>query len=156
MIVRRALKEEAAIIAGFQQAMAMETESLGLNTAILEKGVLAVFDDPSKGFYILAENDGKIVASTMITPEWSDWRNGWFWWIQSVYVIPVMRRKGVFRLIYQYVKEESRANENVHGLRLYVEKNNKGARKTYEMLGMSSDHYEFYEENHSPSIDNTN
>jgi GNAT superfamily N-acetyltransferase len=106
--------------------------------------VEAVFADPAKGRYFVAESDGKIVASLLITYEWSDWRNSNVWWFQSVYVIPQFRRLGVFSMMYNFIKE-SAGNEGVAGLRLYVETANIRAHMTYEAMGMSSSHYKMYE-----------
>ena len=105
---------------------------------------MAVFRNPSKGAYFVAESDGSVVASLLITHEWSDWRNANVWWFQSVYVIPGFRRTGIFRQMYQFIKKEAEKT-GVAGLRLYVESNNFPARKTYEAMGMSSEHYTMYE-----------
>jgi len=142
--IRRATVEDAQVIISFQQAMAMETEALKLNESVLEPGVKAVFSDPSKGEYYVAENDGSVIASLLITYEWSDWRNANVWWFQSVYVIPEFRRKGVFRMMYSFISDEARKLD-VAGLRLYVETNNSAAMRTYESMGMSSQHYTMYE-----------
>jgi GNAT superfamily N-acetyltransferase len=144
VIIRRANRGDAKVIIAFQQAMAMETESLKLDESILEPGVKAVFNDPSKGEYFVAENEGSVIASLLITYEWSDWRNANIWWFQSVYVLPGFRRKGIFRMMYSYISEEA-DNLGVAGLRLYVETNNSAAMKTYESMGMSSEHYTMYE-----------
>ena len=95
--IREAVKDDFMTIAGFQQKMALETEDLILNKNKVEAGVRAVFDDPSKGFYIVAEEDSAVTASMLLTFEWSDWRNGNFLWIQSLYVIPEYRKQGIFR-----------------------------------------------------------
>ncbi len=124
--------------------MAMETENLILDSATLTKGVMAVFTDKTKGQYYVAEDNKKVVASLMITYEWSDWRNASVWWFQSVYVIPEYRRKGVFRMMYDYIKKEG-LKENIAGLRLYVEAENHRAQKTYEAMGMNGSHYKTYE-----------
>jgi GNAT superfamily N-acetyltransferase len=142
--IRRAIPENAQKIISFQQAMAMETEGLKLNETILGKGVKAVFDDPSKGEYFVAESEGSVIASLLITYEWSDWRNSNVWWFQSVYVVPRFRRKGIFRMMYLFIKNEAE-RLGVAGLRLYVEKNNSAARKTYEAMDMTSEHYTMYE-----------
>jgi GNAT superfamily N-acetyltransferase len=142
--IRKALKEDSPSIVDFQLRMAWETEKISLIPAIVTEGVNAVFEDASKGVYYVAEDDGKVVASLLITYEWSDWRNCNVWWFQSVYVVPGSRRKGIFRKMYSFVKEQA-IRENIAGLRLYVETGNSGARNTYEALGMSSEHYSFYE-----------
>jgi GNAT superfamily N-acetyltransferase len=146
MKIRLAKKEETAALVEFNQAMALETEGKTLDTQILQSGVAAVFDDDKKGFYVVAEEDEKIVGGLMVTFEWSDWRNGWFWWIQSVYILPHFRGKGIYRLLYDFVKEAARARGDVCGFRLYVEKENAGAQKVYEKLGMEETYYLMYEE----------
>jgi GNAT superfamily N-acetyltransferase len=142
--IRRALPEDTQKIISFQLAMAMETEGLKLDERILGRGVKAVFDDPSKGEYFVAENEGSVIASLLITYEWSDWRNSNVWWFQSVYVIPEYRRNGIFRMMYQFIKNEALI-QGIAGLRLYVETNNLAARNTYEAMGMTSEHYTMYE-----------
>jgi ribosomal protein S18 acetylase RimI-like enzyme len=124
--------------------MAMETEGLELKSEVISKGVMAVFHDDKKGEYYVAEESGSIVASLMTTYEWSDWRNANIWWFQSVYVIPEYRRKGVFRMMYDYVKKEGIA-QGIAGLRLYVESENLRAQKTYEAMGMNGAHYRTFE-----------
>jgi len=111
---------------------------------IINKGVNAVFDDSSRGKYWVAENDSVVVASLLITYEWSDWRNCNVWWFQSVYLLPEFRRKGIFRSMYHNIKEAAE-KEGIPGLRLYVETNNSIAQNTYEALGMKSLHYKMYE-----------
>lgn len=144
IIIRKAAIEDAPAIHSFQKEMAIETEGLTLNDEILGKGVMAVFQNPSKGGYFVAETDSKVVASLLITYEWSDWRNAEVWWFQSVYVLPRFRRMGIFRKMYDFIKHEA-DRSGVAGLRLYVESNNSPARKTYEAMGMSSEHYTMYE-----------
>jgi len=144
IIIRKALPDDSETIIGFQQKMAWETEELSLNTAILEKGVTEVFRNPARGQYFVAEEGGIVVASLLITYEWSDWRNSDVWWFQSVYVLPSYRRKGIFRKMYSFIKEEGE-KQGIAGLRLYVESNNKKAMATYEALGMQSEHYTLYE-----------
>jgi ribosomal protein S18 acetylase RimI-like enzyme len=103
---------------------------------VLAAGVRAVLDDPARGVYFVAERAGEVVGQTMITTEWSDWRNGWLWWIQSVYVCADARRQGVFRALYEHVQEMARNDPTVIGLRLYVEENNRAAQETYRRMGM--------------------
>lgn len=142
--IRKANRHDSDAIIGFQQKMAWETENLTLDRAVLDKGVAAVFENPGRGQYYVAENEGTVIASLLITYEWSDWRNSDVWWFQSVYVLPDYRRSGVFRQMYLYIKEEGE-KQGIAGLRLYVESNNKRAMATYEALGMHSEHYTMYE-----------
>lgn len=142
--IRKATREDAEAIIYFQLNMAWETEAMKLVPEIVTKGVHAVFDDPSRGQYYVAEDEGRRIASLLITYEWSDWRNANVWWLQSVYVVPEFRRKGVFRLMYSHIRKLAE-EQDVAGLRLYVETNNTRAQKTYEALGMSSEHYNFFE-----------
>ena len=142
--IREASRPDASLIIDFQKMMAWETEKMQLNHELVTSGVNAVFDDSSKGRYFVAEDDGKVIASLLITYEWSDWRNCNVWWFQSVYVMPDYRRKGIFTKMYNYIKDLS-GKLGIAGLRLYVETKNHTARKTYETLGMSPEHYSYYE-----------
>jgi ribosomal protein S18 acetylase RimI-like enzyme len=142
--IRKARHEDAPVIIDFQQKMAWETEELTLASDIVTKGVYGVFENGTRGQYWVAEERGKVVASLLITYEWSDWRNTNVWWFQSVYVLPEYRRTGIFRSMYSTIKNEAE-REGVAGLRLYVETNNTRAQKTYESLGMQSEHYTMYE-----------
>ncbi len=142
--IRKARVEDSDKLIEFQQKMAWETEQLELDIAIVNNGVAAVFENHGKGQYYVAEEDGIVVASLLITYEWSDWRNSDVWWFQSVYVLPASRRKGIFRKMYTYVKEEGE-KQGIAGLRLYVESNNKRAMATYEAMGMHCEHYTMYE-----------
>jgi len=144
-MIRKANIYDVEIISDFNSNIAIETESLALNHSVLLLGVQALLEDPQKGTYYLCERDGRIVGQMLITFEWSDWRNGWIWWIQSVYVAKEFRRKGVFRELHQHVIKEAKAQGDVKGLRLYVEKENKTAMKTYENIGMVCDRYAMYE-----------
>jgi len=144
LTIRIANQSDAGSIIAFQKAMAMETEGLELKDEKIKKGVGAVFGDSSKGRYYVAEDKGTVVASLMITFEWSDWRNANVWWFQSVYVIPEYRRKGVFKMMYEYIKEEG-IQEGIAGLRLYVDSTNTPAQKTYEAMGMNGSHYKTFE-----------
>ena len=146
MEIRIAKAEDANSLVEFNQAMALETEGKRLNADILKNGVEAVFYDKSKGFYVVAEEDEQIVGGLMVTFEWSDWRNGWFWWIQSVYILPDFRGKRIYSFLYEFVKNKAAEQGNVCGFRLYVEKENVNAQKVYEKLGMESSHYLMYEE----------
>ena len=142
--IRKAIPADSSVIIDFQQKMAWETEHMTLVPEVINKGVNAVFSDSARGQYWIAVDQEKIVASLLITYEWSDWRNCNVWWFQSVYVLPEFRRKGIFRSMYRFIKEEAERN-GIGGLRLYVETNNKKAQLTYEALGMQSLHYKMYE-----------
>jgi ribosomal protein S18 acetylase RimI-like enzyme len=146
MKIRLAQKEDAPALVEFNQAMAQETEGKRLERAILQSGVKAVFADEKKGFYVVAENEGEIVGGLMITFEWSDWRNLWFWWIQSVYIMPDFRGQKIYSRLYDFVKDLAREKGNVCGFRLYVEKENARAQKVYEKVGMEQSYYLMYEE----------
>ena len=142
--IRNAILADAPFIADFQLKMAWETEKMELDPDVVIKGVKAVFEDPSRGQYYVTEATGRVIASLLITFEWSDWRNCNVWWFQSVYVVPEFRRQGIFRNMYAQIKNIAE-EQDIAGLRLYVETKNEQARKTYEALGMSSEHYSFYE-----------
>jgi ribosomal protein S18 acetylase RimI-like enzyme len=142
--IRKATQEDASVIIDFQQKMAWETEQMHLVADTISKGVNAVFSDSARGQYWVAEDKNIVIASLLITYEWSDWRNTNVWWFQSVYVLPRYRRRGIFRSMYQHIKNEAE-KENIAGLRLYVETNNTIAQNTYENLGMKSLHYKMYE-----------
>ena len=144
ILIRKATPDDAESIIDFQQNMAWETEHLILVPEKITKGVAAVFASSTRGQYWVAEDNGNVVASLLITYEWSDWRNGNVWWFQSVYVLPDYRRKGIFRSMYVHIKDVAE-KQNVAGLRLYVETNNSKAQRTYESLGMISEHYKMYE-----------
>jgi GNAT superfamily N-acetyltransferase len=142
---REGLPADADTILAFQIAMARETEDVELEREVTSRGVHAVFADPSHGRYFVAESDGRVVASLMITYEWSDWRNGVVWWIQSVYVVPEFRRKGVYAGLYQHVKAMVDAEPSIRGIRLYVDDRNKPAQEVYSRLGMNGEHYKVFE-----------
>ena len=139
--IRRAEPADVAIIARFNQGIALETEGKQLDPVVLDHGVRAVFADPSRGFYTVAERGGEVVGQVMITYEWSDWRNGWFWWIQSVYVREDARRQGVFRLLFDHIRQEAEADASVIGLRLYYDRENERAHGTYRTLGLVDTDY---------------
>lgn len=145
MLVRKAKSEDLNSILEFQLAMAKETEGIDLEYKIVKKGVAAVLEDSSKGNYYLAEKNGKVIGSLLTTFEWSDWRNGTVLWIQSVYVVPEFRRKGVYSKLYGHVKNLVLENSDLKGIRLYADKTNDGAHKVYQKLGMSPDHYITFE-----------
>lgn len=133
-------------IVQFQADMAMESEGCVLNKEKVTKGVTAAMLDDSKGIYWVAKYEGRAIGSLMITREWSDWNNEWYWWIQSVYVIPEFRRQGVYKAMYQKVKDAAKDN-NISQIRLYVDKTNHSAQKVYQNLGMHESHYLMFEEN---------
>jgi len=146
MNIRLAEKGDTAALVGFNQAMALETEGKTLEAAVLTPGVAAVFEDENKGFYVVADDGGMAVAGLLVTFEWSDWRNKWFWWIQSVYVLPDYRGRSVYRQMYEFVKHLAEERGDVCGFRLYVEHDNHGAQRVYEKVGMKKSHYLAYEE----------
>lgn len=143
--MRPATAADADFLRDCNAAMAAETEGRAPDLEVLRAGVAAVLADPAKGRYLVAERDGEAAGCLMLTREWSDWRNGWFWWIQSVYVRPDRRRLGVYRALHETVLEEARADPEVCGVRLYVERDNRAARRTYEALGMRETSYRLYE-----------
>ena len=143
--VGRAATEDVAAIAQFNIAMAAETEDLALDPQTVHAGVAAVVSDDRRGFYLVARSDGKAAGSLMITYEWSDWRNGNLWWIQSVYVVPSARKQGIFRLLYDNVISLAKQSGDAAGVRLYVEKDNRGAQEVYRKLGMSETAYRVFE-----------
>ena len=145
LTIRPATASDAETIAAFNAAMARETEHIELDPKRLLDGVQAVLADRSKGFYTVAEAGGRVVGQMMITFEWSDWRNGVFWWIQSVYVDPDFRSQGVFKQLYGHVAGRAKSAGDVCGLRLYVERDNSRAQQTYQGLGMTKTPYEVYE-----------
>ncbi|MGI9316785.1 MAG: GNAT family N-acetyltransferase [bacterium] len=148
--IRQANGSDIAEIAQFNIRMAMETENLSLLPEVITQGVTNMIDHPDRGFYLVVEANtpegAEIAASLMVTTEWSDWRNGMFWWIQSVYVLPAWRRKGLYRMMYEKVKSLADEDGNVCGFRLYVEHENEIAQHTYSSLGMVPTHYQLFEE----------
>lgn len=143
--VRPAVDSDGPVIAKFNALMAQETEHRTLDHALLRPGVEAVLRDQTKGTYYVAETGGTVVGQLMITYEWSDWRNGTFWWIQSVYVKEEYRGKGVFRALFRFIEQQAKMRTDVCGLRLYVEKDNERAKGTYERIGMKKTPYELLE-----------
>ncbi|MBT8433098.1 MAG: GNAT family N-acetyltransferase [Gammaproteobacteria bacterium] len=146
MIIRTALSQAAAELTEFNINMARETEGVELIPEVISAGVKAMIENPQMGFYLVVELDNGIQASLMVTTEWSDWRNGMFWWIQSVYVRPEYRRQGLYRELYERVKELAEQESSVCGFRLYVENWNSVAQKTYASLGMTETAYRMFEE----------
>lgn len=146
MNIRKAVAADLTDIVNFNQAMAMETEGLQLDTDTLTKGVSTLLENPAKGFYLVAEIDGEIAGSLMVTFEWSDWRAKDYYWIQSVYIRPEQRRKGIYSRLYQAVKDLATESGGAASFRLYVEQENANAQRTYEALGMEKSYYLMYEE----------
>ena len=144
-IVRAARADDAAALVDFNLAMALETEDKRLDRVVLAAGVAAVLGEPRRGFYLVAEVGGRVAGCLMITYEWSDWRNGEWWWFQSVYVHPEHRRGGVFAALYAEIERRARSAPGVIGVRLYVERENAKAQRVYESLGMERTHYAMYE-----------
>jgi ribosomal protein S18 acetylase RimI-like enzyme len=143
--IRPGLLFDIPIISEYQIKMAFETENMKLDPPTVEKGVTAVFDDPGKGKYWLAEVKSEVVGCLLTIPEWSDWRNGTVLWIHSVYVKPEFRQHGIYRQLYAHLKNTVDESKDLRGLRLYVDKTNLVAQKVYESLGMSGEHYHLYE-----------
>ena len=143
--VRPAVHDDIEFLVRGNAQMALETESLSLDMDRLHRGVHAVFDDASRGFYLIAEIDGARAGQMMITYEWSDWRNGVFWWIQSVYTVPEFRRRGVFHALYAEATALAQKNGSVCGLRLYVDARNLQAQATYLRCGMHETAYRLLE-----------
>jgi len=143
--VRPALATEAPWILASQLAMARETEGLDLDPERVGRGVAAVFDDPRRGQYWVAEVEGRVAGCLLTTPEWSDWRAGWVLWIQSAYVMPEARGRGIFRRLYATLKARVEADPDLCGLRLYVDRRNASAQGVYQGVGMSREHYDLFE-----------
>ncbi len=150
LVVRPAHSADADTLVEFNRAMAAESEDKGLDADVLRSGVSYLLEHPDEGFYLVAEStsggQATTVGALLITFEWSDWRNGRFWWIQSVYVHPDHRRRGVYRSLHAHVRERALSDPQACGVRLYVEKDNHGAQATYANLGMVETAYRLYEE----------
>jgi GNAT superfamily N-acetyltransferase len=145
--IRPATAADVDRLVAFNRAMAEESEQKALDTKTLANGVTALLRHPADGYYLIAESDGAgPVGALMVTFEWSDWRNGRFWWIQSVYVRPEWRRRGVYSALHAHVRDLALRDPNACGLRLYVERENTGAQATYRALGMVETHYRLMEE----------
>jgi ribosomal protein S18 acetylase RimI-like enzyme len=142
--IRAATIEDTDHLVAWNTAMAWDTEHKALDRDTLRRGVQGVFAEARRGFYLVAEKDGVPVGSLLVTYEWSDWRCGDFWWVQSVYVVPAARRGGIFRALYDEVSRRA-AEAGAVGVRLYVENDNERAQKTYEGLGMARCAYLMYE-----------
>ncbi|GAB1404228.1 hypothetical protein DSECCO2_607380 [anaerobic digester metagenome] len=143
--IRYATKDDIDFIIDSQLNMALETENLSLQKTTVSAGVEGVFTNPHKGFYLVAVAGEKPIACLMITAEWSDWRNAWMWWIQSVYVLPEWRRNGVFGSMYDFLKARVNEQSMVSGMRLYVDKSNTTAQEVYRRMGMNGNHYLTFE-----------
>jgi ribosomal protein S18 acetylase RimI-like enzyme len=140
--IRVGQDKDADVLAAFNVALARETEGKDLSLPVVRKGVQKLLENPQYGFYVVAETAAAVVGSAMITFEWSDWRCGLFWWFQSVYVKPQFRRQGVFRKLYEFVRERASRQGLVCGLRVYVEQSNRAARDVYAALGMERTGYD--------------
>ena len=145
LIIRRASFADINPIVAFQLSMAEETEGKALDPQVVAEGVRSVLNQTDRGQYFLAEYQGRVVGSLLITYEWSDWRNANFWWIQSVYVEPTSRRQGVYSAMHNHILRIARSNPGVCGVRLYVDHENKTAQSTYSSLGMYKSRYDLYE-----------
>lgn len=143
---RAASIQDAPVLVQFNIAIARETENKVLLRQVVESGVYEVFRNPHYGFYLVAEQGAKVVGSLMVTREWSDWRDAVFWWIQSVYVAPESRRRGIYRGLYKFVRQRAADEKNVCGMRLYVERENAAAHATYRALGMEPSNYLLFED----------
>ena len=143
--IRRAEIADIPTIVRYNLGLALETENKQLDESTVTEGVTYFMGHSGFGFYIVAEIDGKTAAQTMITYEWSDWRNGVIWWIQSVYVAPDYRRRGLYRKLYEFVRIAAQQDGSVRELRLYVDQYNKTAQGTYQALGMQRSQYLLFE-----------
>ncbi len=151
LTIRPATLTDADTIAAYNRAMARETESRDLPADVIARGVRRVLTDPALGVYYLAEQDGRVVGQLLITFEFSDWRDGLFWWIQSVYVDASARRSGVYRALHRHVEHAARQSGRACGLRLYVDKRNTRAQQVYRSLGLVPTEYDLYETDWSGS-----
>ncbi|MEM8770001.1 MAG: N-acetyltransferase [Pseudomonadota bacterium] len=143
--VRPASQEDLDTLTAFQEAMAAETEDKGLDVTRLRQGIGYLLDHAAEGHYLIAERNGEAAGALMVTFEWSDWRNGRFWWIQSVYVAREHRRQGVYSALHDAIQSEARKDPQACGIRLYVERDNAGAQATYKRLGMTETDYRLFE-----------
>ncbi len=143
--IRKASLSDVETIAQFQEAMAQETENMTLHPVTIRSGIQAILEDHAKGQYFLATDEAGALGSLLITYEWSDWRNSTVFWIQSVYVKPENRRKGIYKMLYEHVKALASGRPDVAGIRLYVDRTNTNAQKTYASLGMNGEHYQVFE-----------
>jgi GNAT superfamily N-acetyltransferase len=143
--IRPAVSTDVETIAHFNIALCRETEGRELDSVKVTNGVRRFVTEPNRGRYFVSEIDGKVVGQAAYTFEWSDWRNGEIWWIQSVYVHPHFRSKGVFRTLFTHIKELGEADEDCCGIRLYMERENEAARESYRRLGFSETGYVVFE-----------
>ena len=144
--IREAIADDRDWLADCAITMALETEHKQLDPDTVRAGVAAGVADPAKARYFVAvDAEGAAIGTLMLTREWSDWRNGDWWWIQSVYVVPAQRRRGVFAALYRHAEALARASPGVIGLRLYVERDNAAAQRTYAALGMDDAGYRIFE-----------
>lgn len=143
--IRPAVPGDAEAIVDFQIRMARETEELELEPEVVDRGVRAVLDDSMKGQYWVADSGGHLVGSLLTTYEWSDWRDGTVLWVQSVYVVPALRGRGIYRRLYEHLRDRVLASPDLRGIRLYVDRRNLAAQRIYVRLGMSREHYEMFE-----------
>jgi GNAT superfamily N-acetyltransferase len=150
ILVRSAYWDDVDSLVAFSAAMALETEGRRLDLARLREGTLSLLAAPEHGSFMVAElpesGRHRLVGQLMITYEWSDWRNGLFWWVQSVYVDPVWRRRGVFRAMHDQVMAKAKADPRVCGIRLYVERDNRTAQTVYQRVGLTPSVYAVYEQ----------
>jgi ribosomal protein S18 acetylase RimI-like enzyme len=147
--VREGCPEDLDFVVEFNRLLAQETEDKELDLEALRPGVARALSSPELCRYFVAESDGEVVGQTMITYEWSDWRNGLIWWIQSVYVRTEYRGSGVFRALFDRVESEAKADGNVRAIRLYVDKDNENAMKVYDQIGMCRSDYVMFEKEFS-------
>jgi len=144
-MIRRARPDDLEALVAGNLALALDTESVRLDTATLRTGIRALLEGSVPGAYWVVEEAGRVIAQTMVTHEWSDWRNGDVWWIQSVHVHPEHRRRGLFRSLYTHIRAEAERS-GAAGLRLYVDTTNARAQAVYAALGMRGDHYRVFED----------
>lgn len=145
LLIRHATPDDIDTIIDFQLRLAQETEGLALDPTTLRRGVLGVFEVPMRGRYWMAETGGKVVATLLVTADWSDWRAARMWWIHSVYVVPEARRCGVYRRMEKVIRAEALAAPDVAGIRMIVDKTNEASQRAHEAMGYTRDHYDTYE-----------
>jgi ribosomal protein S18 acetylase RimI-like enzyme len=144
--VRKATVDDRDTIVRVNMELATETENRELDKSTVSEGVDAVFADPNKGFYLVCEAKGEVAGGLLVTAEWSDWRNAWFWWIQSVYVFSEFRKRGVYSALHRHVEKLGRDQGDVCGIRLYVDNDNEQAKATYRKMGMKPGRYQLFDE----------